>query len=68
MPVIKLTKRSVDALVPREKTYLARDTDLKGFVCRVTPAGAKSWCIAYRPNRAAEAFRKKYGRLEASHS
>jgi integrase len=49
MPVIKLTKRSVDALEPREKTYFARDTDLKGFVCRVTPAGAKSWCIAYRP-------------------
>jgi len=46
---VRLSKRTVDALAPAEKTRLVRDADLKGFAVRVTPAGAKSWVLAYRP-------------------
>lgn len=49
MPSAKLSKRTVDALAPTNRLYLARDIELKGFACRVTPAGAKSWVVAYRP-------------------
>ncbi|MGH6794829.1 MAG: integrase arm-type DNA-binding domain-containing protein [Methylocella sp.] len=59
MPVLKLTKRSIDALAPTNKTYLARDADLKGFACRVTPAGAKAWCVAYRPRPGGRGVREK---------
>ena len=63
MPVLKLTKRNVDALAPSDKTYLARDTDIKGFVCRVTPAGAKSWAVAYRPRPGGRGVREKVATL-----
>jgi integrase len=63
MPVLKLTKRSVDALEPGDKTYLARDADLKGFACRVTPAGAKSWAVAYRPRPGGRGVREKVATL-----
>ncbi len=63
MPVLKLTKRNVDALAPSDKTYFARDTDIKGFVCRVTPAGAKSWAVAYRPQPGGRGVREKVATL-----
>jgi hypothetical protein len=44
----KITKRTVDAAEPRGATYLARDTEVKGFVLVVTPAGAKSYAVDYR--------------------
>jgi integrase len=44
----KITKRTVDAAEPREATYLVRDTEVKGFVLVVTPAGAKSYAVDYR--------------------
>ena len=44
----KITKRVVDAAETRSATYLVRDTELKGFVIVVTPAGAKSYAIDYR--------------------
>ena len=49
MPVVKLTKRSVDAIRPRAKPYIAFDEGLKGFGVRVLPTGAKSWIVEYRP-------------------
>jgi integrase len=49
MPVVKLTKRSVDAIRPRAKPYIAFDECLKGFGVRVLPTGAKSWIVEYRP-------------------
>jgi integrase len=38
----------VDSLEPGGSTYLVRDTEVKGFVLVVTPAGAKSYAIDYR--------------------
>lgn len=48
--VERITKRSVDAAKPGEKLYRLWDTDLKGFGVRITPAGVKSYIVAYRPN------------------
>jgi len=48
--VERITKRSVDAAKPAERLYRVWDTDLKGFGVRVTPAGVKSYIVAYRPN------------------
>ncbi len=44
----KITKRTVDAAGPMPTTYLVRDTEVKGFVLVVTPAGAKSYAVDYR--------------------
>jgi len=44
----KITKRAVDATELRGTTYLVRDTEVKGFVLVVTPAGAKSYAVDYR--------------------
>jgi len=43
----KITKRTVDAAQPG-KVY---DTELKGFVLVVTPAGTKSYAVEYRAGR-----------------
>jgi hypothetical protein len=45
MSVVKLSKRTVDNLVPGVKAYIAFDAALKGFGVRVLPTGAKSWII-----------------------
>jgi integrase len=45
----KITKRTVDALKPRDKLYVAFDADVKGFGCRVMPSGVKSYVLEYRP-------------------
>jgi integrase len=44
----KITKRVVDAALKQSTTYLVRDSDVKGFVLVVTPAGAKSYAVDYR--------------------
>jgi integrase len=44
----KITKRIVDGEESGNATYLVRDTELKGFVLVVTPAGAKSYAVDYR--------------------
>ncbi len=44
----KITKRVVDGAEPGDATYLVRDTEVKGFVLVVTPAGAKSYAVDYR--------------------
>ncbi len=50
MPTFKLSKRTIDTLPTRMKSYIAYDSDLSGFGCRVTPTGAKSWIVEYRPH------------------
>jgi hypothetical protein len=50
MPVVKLSKRTIDALKPAAKSFIAFDATLKGFGVRVLPSGAKSWIIEYRPD------------------
>jgi integrase len=45
-----LTKRTIDKLPERPKSYIAYDSELSGFGCRVTQTGAKSWIVEYRPH------------------
>jgi hypothetical protein len=57
--VIKLTKRTVDALSPRQKQYVEYDTDLTGFGVAVYPFGVKSWICEYRPHGGGRGVAKK---------
>jgi integrase len=45
----KLTQTVAAALMPRERTFIAYDDTLAGFGVRVTPNGARSWIVDYRP-------------------
>ena len=45
---LTLTKRSVDALEPGGKPWIAWDDKLTGFGVRVHPTGAKSYVVNYR--------------------
>ena len=64
-----LTKRTVEALKPTEKSWIAWDEKLTGFGVRVQPSGMKSFIVNYR---AGEGGRKapnkrvvigRYGRI-----
>src|SRR3546814_18762220 len=46
---IPLTKRVVDASLPREKRYHLWDSELRGFGLRVEPSGIKTFLARYRP-------------------
>ena len=59
MPVLKLTKRTVDGLIPAEKPFVAFDADLPGFGIRVMPTGSKSWIVEYRPHGGGRGVAKK---------
>lgn len=48
MPAVALNSKTVTALALKPKTYIAYDSKLAGFGCRVTPTGAKSWIVEYR--------------------
>lgn len=50
MPTVRLTKRTVDAAVPRADRYTLFDDQLKGFGLRISPSGEKSWIVEYRAN------------------
>ena len=44
----KITKRTVDAIVPAEKERIVWDDDIKGFGVRVHPTGRKVYIVKYR--------------------
>lgn len=44
----KLTKKVVDALLPRARDYVAWCGKLPGFGCRVRPTGHKTFIVMYR--------------------
>jgi integrase len=48
MPSVKLTKSVVDAAKPRDTAFELRDTQVAGFLCKVTPAGRKVFMVGYR--------------------
>jgi hypothetical protein len=48
MQKTKLTKRSVEALEPQDKTYAVRDTELGGFSLRVYSNGKRAFYYRYR--------------------
>jgi integrase len=56
----KITKRVVDAAQSRSATYLVRDTEVKGFVLVVTPAGAKSYAVDYRAGSGRGAPKRRF--------
>ena len=45
---LTLTKRTVDALEPEDKPWIAWDDKLTGFGLRVHPSGAKAFLVNYR--------------------
>lgn len=55
----KLTKRSVDALAPAAADYMAWDTELHGFGCRVHPGGRKTFVFKYRVGGGRSASQRK---------
>jgi integrase len=48
VPVLKLTKRVIDAIAPVEKPTIYYDIDLTGFCLKILPSGTKRWCVEYR--------------------
>lgn len=46
---IKISKRTIDAMRPREKAYVVFDLDVKGFGVSVEPTGTKGFILEYRP-------------------
>lgn len=48
MSVQKLTKSLIDAAAPKAHSYELRDTEVKGFLCKVSPTGTKVYHVAYR--------------------
>jgi integrase len=55
----KLTKKVIDALPARDRTYIVYDDALPGFGCGVTSSGARSWVVEYRPHGGGRAIAKK---------
>ena len=48
MATLKISNRTVEALRPQAKTFVAYDEALAGFGVRVTSNGTKSWIVEYR--------------------
>jgi hypothetical protein len=48
------------AMRPKSATYLIRDTEVKGFVLVVTPAGGKSYGVDYRAGTGRRAPKRRY--------
>ncbi len=44
----KLTKRLVESASPQNKDILLWDSELKGFLCKITPTGKRSYFLYYR--------------------
>ena len=47
----KITKRSVEAIVPSDKIVFLWDIEIPGFGVRVTPKGARSYVLQYSINK-----------------
>lgn len=44
----KLTKKIVESTLPQEKDLILWDSEISGFMCKITPAGKKSYFLYYR--------------------
>jgi integrase len=59
MPILKLGRRAVSGLPRVTTTTIFYDADLTGFGIKVTPAGAQSWIIEYRPGAGGRGVAKR---------
>lgn len=59
MATVRLSKRTVDAAVPKATRYTLFDEDLTGFGLRVFPSGQKSYVIEYRAGEGGRRAPKK---------
>lgn len=55
--MVKLTKRVIDGLLPREKDYFEWDDELPGFGVRVWPTGKKTYVAQYRAGKQTRRFK-----------
>ncbi|MGO7331741.1 tyrosine-type recombinase/integrase [Rhizobium leguminosarum] len=55
--MVKLTKRVIDGLGPREKDYFEWDDELPGFGVRVWPSGKKVYLAQYRAGKQTKRFK-----------
>jgi integrase len=55
----RITKRTVDSIQPRDKSFIIFDASVKGFGCRVMPTGAKSFVLEYRPGAGGRSVAKR---------
>ena len=44
----KLTKKIVESTLPQDKDLILWDSEISGFLCKITPAGKKSYFLYYR--------------------
>lgn len=69
-----LTKRTIEALEPAAKSWIAWDNKLIGFGCRVQPSGTKAFIVNYRAGAGGRKAPNKrivigrYGRMTPSNA
>jgi integrase len=59
MPVVKLTKRTIDAIGTSVRPTIYYDDELTGFGLWVSPRGTKSWFVEYRPGAGSRSVAKR---------
>lgn len=63
VPTIKITRKTLATMQPKEKITTYYDADLRGFGMRVMPSGVKSWIVEYRPGAGGRSIAKKRFRI-----
>lgn len=59
MPVLKLTRKAVQAIEPTDTATTYFDSEVKGFGLKVLPTGARSWVLEYRPGAGGRSVSKR---------
>ena len=48
---VKISNSKIKTLLPRDKEYDVRDSNLKGFLIRIQPSGTMSYICQYKRGR-----------------
>ena len=59
MATLKLGRRALASLPSVYRTTILYDSDLKGFGLRLTPGGAQTWVVEYRPGAGGRSVSKR---------